>query len=184
MLLTGGARSGKSRYALHLCDQQASASKVLIATATAGDAEMARRIEIHRQERSPDWRTVEEPLDLAGAIRQSDQPGQVTLVDCLTLWTSNWLLRSNSDDSVDGPKRVAQWQDQQQQLIDALQGCRGMVVMVTNEVGMGLVPPTPLGRQFRDWAGAINQRVAACSDHVVLMVSGIPMAVRGELPCA
>ncbi len=164
-LILGGARSGKSRYAERLVEGAASRG-TYCATAEAGDAEMAERIAAHRARRGPFWRTVEAPLDLASAIAAQAEPERPTLVDCLTLWLSNLLLAGKQADEEMGV------------LSRALREAVGPVVLVSNEVGMGLVPETPLGRRFRDAAGRLNQEVAGLADRVVFVAAGLPLVLK------
>jgi adenosylcobinamide kinase / adenosylcobinamide-phosphate guanylyltransferase len=166
-LVVGGARSGKSRYAERLVEE-AAASGTYCATAEPGDAEMAARIEAHRARRGPFWRTIEEPLSLAEVIAAEAAPGRPLLIDCLTLWLSNVMLA----------ERVVE--DAAEVLCKALRGAVGPVVLVANEVGMGLVPETPLGRHFRDAAGRVNQQVAALADRVVFVAAGLPLVLKGS----
>jgi adenosylcobinamide kinase / adenosylcobinamide-phosphate guanylyltransferase len=165
-LVLGGARSGKSRYAetVVLC---AAAAATYIATAEAGDSEMAARIAEHRRRRGDVWRTVEEPINLAEAIRANADPERPILVDCLTLWLSNLML---ADRIVEHESEI---------LCATLCEARGPVVLVANEVGMGLVPETPLGREFRDAAGRLNQQVAAIADRVVFVAAGLLLVLKG-----
>ena len=163
-LVLGGARSGKSTYAETLVES--AGGRVYLATAEAGDAEMAERILRHRQRRGKSWRTVEEPLDLAGALMRHAQPGRPILVDCLTLWLSN-LMAAGRD--VDGEMKA---------LADGLSTLAGPVVLVANEVGLGLVPETPLGRAFRDHAGRLNQTIARKADRVVFIAAGLPLILK------
>jgi adenosylcobinamide kinase/adenosylcobinamide-phosphate guanylyltransferase len=165
-LILGGARSGKSRYAEALIAGAAS-SATYIATAEPGDAEMAARIADHRARRGAFWRTVEAPLDLAAAITDHAAAGRPVLVDCLTLWLSNLLL---ADRIIAHEGEI---------LCGALRGAAGPVVLVANEVGLGLVPETPLGRRFRDEAGRLNQQVAALADRVVFIAAGLPLVLKG-----
>jgi adenosylcobinamide kinase/adenosylcobinamide-phosphate guanylyltransferase len=164
-LVLGGARSGKSRYAERLVEDAARCGTYL-ATAEAGDAEMAERIAAHRARRGPFWRTVEEPLALASTIAAHAEPERPILVDCLTLWLSNLLLAGKRADEQAGALR------------GALRNAAGTVVLVSNEVGMGLVPETPLGRRFRDAAGRLNQDVAALADRVVFVAAGLPLVLK------
>lgn len=164
LFVLGGARSGKSRYA-QMRAEQTGLARTFIATAQAYDGEMEDRIARHRDERGDGWRTVEAPLDLAAAIREH-RDGSVLLVDCLTLWTSNLLLAGH-----DAVEYVPD-------LIDAIDAAAGPIILVSNEVGLGIVPGNALARQFRDMAGLVNQRVAAAVDEVQFLVSGLPMRVK------
>ncbi len=163
-LVLGGARSGKSRYAERLVEDTAGCG-VYCATAEAGDTEMAERITAHRARRGSFWRTVETPLELGPAIAAAT-PGCPVLVDCLTLWLSNLLMAGRQPDTEIGV------------LSRALREAVGPVLLVSNEVGMGLVPATPLGRTFRDAAGRLNQDLAALADRVVFVVAGLPIVLK------
>lgn len=165
-LVLGGARSGKSRYAENLIATMPP-PWAYVATAEAGDDEMAARIAAHRARRAPSWKTVEAPHELAEAVILC-QPMPV-LVDCLTLWLSNLMLAESDIDA------------ETLRLERALEAVSAPVVLVANEVGSGIVPDHPLGRKFRDLQGVLNQRIAARADHVVLMVAGLPLAVKGAL---
>jgi adenosylcobinamide kinase / adenosylcobinamide-phosphate guanylyltransferase len=167
-LIIGGARSGKSHHAEALVTSAARAG-TYIATAEARDAEMAARVAEHRRRRGSFWRTIEEPLDLAGAIRAHAEPARPILVDCLTLWLSNLM----------GAGRVVE--HEAETLGAALRAARGPVVLVANEVGLGLVPETPLGREFRDHAGWLNQQIAAQADRVVFVAAGLPLILKGAV---
>ncbi len=171
-LILGGARAGKSTFALTLAQRGETALPApvtFVATARAFDTDMARRIDRHRAERPEHWMTVEEPLHLDRALAGTPANALV-IVDCLTLFASNWLLELG-DPAAAEHEALA--------IIDrfldlAMRGSR-RVACVTNEVGLGVVPPTPLGRDFREMLGRVNQRVAARSDRVFLLVAGIPM---------
>ena len=168
-LVLGGARSGKSRHAQSLAEsgwQQ----PVFLASAEALDDEMQRRIALHREGRGPRWKTIEEPLEVARIFRAPSVDGDVLLWDCATLWLSNVLLKEGEEAL---PKR-------QEEAIEALRHAARDVIVVSNEVGLGLVPPYPLGRAFRDAAGRFNQDLAALADHVVLLVAGLPLVLKGE----
>ena len=164
-LVLGGARSGKSLYAERLVEGTAICG-TYCATAEAGDAEMAERIAAHRARRGPFWRTVEAPLALAEAIAAHAEPERPILVDCLTLWLSNLLFAGKQPGEEAGV------------LSSALREAAGVVVLVSNEVGMGLVPETPLGRTFRDAAGRLNQEIAGLADRVVFIAAGLPLVLK------
>jgi adenosylcobinamide kinase/adenosylcobinamide-phosphate guanylyltransferase len=162
--ILGGARSGKSNHAERLVGTLA-APWTYIATAQAHDEEMRERIALHRGRRDRRWRTVEAPFDLAGALDDADEDAPV-LVDCLTLWLSNHLLAGHDLGAEAG------------RLADRLSRPKGPWFVVSNEVGLGIVPDNALGRRFRDEAGRLNQRVAEAASRVVFMVAGLPMQVK------
>jgi adenosylcobinamide kinase / adenosylcobinamide-phosphate guanylyltransferase len=170
-LVLGGVRSGKSRYAQQLAEQ--SRHVVFVATATISDDEMRTKIQRHREERPKDWLTVEEPLELAKVLAEHDLDSEVIVVDCLTIFAAN-LLEAEGEDTDAVESRV-------EALCVALQSVRCPVVVVSNEVGSGIVPEYPLGRRYRDLLGEINQRVARVANDVVLMVAGLPLALKGHL---
>ena len=163
-LVLGGARSGKSRYAEGLVEIPA--SRVYLATAEAGDREMAARIEEHKKRRGPGWETVEEPLELAAALKTHSGPQKPVLVECLTLWMSN-LMAAGRDA-----------EDEVRALVDCLGGLPGPVVLVSNEVGMGIVPDNALARAYMDNAGRMNQAVAAAAQRVVSVTAGLPRILK------
>lgn len=167
-LVTGGARSGKSTWAEGLAVQFRRPRRY-IATAQAFDTEMADRIAHHRAQRGADWLTIEAPLDLCGALAAA-QPEEVVLVDCLTLWLTNHLLAGHD---------LAAESDA---LLHALPHCAAPLILVTNEVGWGIVPDNALARAFRDEQGRLNQRLAAASGLVVAVLCGLPLALKGHLP--
>lgn len=164
--IIGGARSGKSGFAQRLA-QHLPMPWVYLATAEPLDAEMKDRIATHRQARGDGWTTVEEPLDFTGQVLKATTG--VILIDCITLWITNLMGAGRSDAeisaAVDG-------------LATTCNGTRASVIMVSNEVGHGIVPENPLGRRFRDAAGATNQRLAVAADEVYLMAAGIPMKIK------
>ena len=166
ILVLGGARSGKSRYSERLVEAAAAAG-TYCATAEAGDAEMAARIAAHRSRRGAFWRTVEAPLALAATIRAEADPERPLLIDCLTLWLSNLMMAGAPIDEEFATLRMA------------LRDAAGPIVLVANEVGLGLVPETPLGRDFRDAAGRLNQEIAALADRVVFVAAGLPLVLKG-----
>ena len=164
ILITGGARSGKSAIAE---TQTLSFARpaTYIATAEIRDSEMADRVALHQARRGDEWRVMNAPFDLVGALRDSDGQGP-RLIDCLTMWLTNLMLADRD------------WRPEAARLIDALSAQRDPVVIVTNEVGCGIVPDNALARAFRDAAGQLNQQVAAISDEVYMAVSGLPLRVK------
>jgi adenosylcobinamide kinase/adenosylcobinamide-phosphate guanylyltransferase len=167
-LILGGTRSGKSGYALELA-RNFSAPRLYLATAEAGDEEMAARIAKHRRERGEGWATIEEPLELAGAIAAAQGRYQVILADCLTLWLSNRLVRGGDS---------AELENVGLELLNILERAATPTILVSNEVGWGIVPDNPLAREFRDRAGWLHQLLAAAADLVVLMVAGLPLFLK------
>jgi adenosylcobinamide kinase/adenosylcobinamide-phosphate guanylyltransferase len=165
-LVTGGARSGKSRYGESLI-AALPPPWIYIATAEAGDAEMAARIAEHQKRRPIGWTIIEAPHELAAVFSRIDAAAPV-LVDCLTFWLSNCLLAD------------ADLEKEAEQLAGMLARHAGPVVLVTNEVGSGIVPDNALARRFRDAQGRLNQRMAALADRVVLVVAGMPLVVKGN----
>ena len=167
VLILGGARSGKSAHAQRLAEAAAGGGCVYVATAEALDSEMADRIAHHRAHRGERWRTVEAPLDLVGALETETEPGDTVLVDCLTLWLSN-LMHAGRDVDAETDRLCAY-----------LQQAGRDIILVSNEVGLGLVPETPLGRQFRDAQGRLNQHVATVCDTVEFVAAGLPLRLKG-----
>ncbi|MEO1406184.1 MAG: bifunctional adenosylcobinamide kinase/adenosylcobinamide-phosphate guanylyltransferase [Pseudomonadota bacterium] len=165
-LILGGARSGKSRRALHLAEETG-ARRAFIATAEALDDEMAARIERHKAERGRGWMTIEAPLDLVGALQEEGLECDVFLIDCLTLWLSN-LMHHGYDIDVETA-----------QLCAAIEASPIPIILVSNEVGLGLVPETPLGREFRDAQGRLNQAVASVCERVEFVAAGLPIKLKG-----
>ncbi len=171
VFILGGVRSGKSRYAQQLAEQ--SARVKFVATAERrDDEEMHRKIKRHRAERPADWMTVEEPLALSRVIRSSEEDCDAILIDCLTLFGANLMERYAGDDK--------QLQADVEELCVTLRASSRRVILVSNEVGSGVVPPYEMGRRFRDVVGEINQRVAAVADTVLLMVAGVPLSLKGR----
>lgn len=165
VLWIGGARSGKSRMAQARAEALPG-ELVYVATGEALDEEMRERIARHREDRGARWRTVEAPLDLPETLRREALPGRVLLVDCLTLWLSNLML---------GEHDVAIATDR---VLEALREARGSVLIVSNEVGLGIVPENALARRFRDEAGRMNQRVAAAATEVLFVAAGLTLRMK------
>ncbi|MFP4477491.1 MAG: bifunctional adenosylcobinamide kinase/adenosylcobinamide-phosphate guanylyltransferase [Desulfatibacillaceae bacterium] len=169
ILVVGGCKSGKSARALELALATGAKDRIFVATCVARDDEMDERVARHQAERAGQWRTIEEPLDVAGVVRDNARPGTVILLDCLTLWVTNLLIEGRTkDDAVEEADRLA----------DALEQAGGPVVVVSNEVGAGIVPENALARAFRDAAGMVNQRIAQAAEKVVWCVAGIPVVVK------
>lgn len=167
-LILGGARSGKSRHSLALAEAF-HGRLAFVATATAGDADMASRIARHKAERPPSWLTIEEPFDLVPACRRLKDRADLVLVDCLTLWVSNRLLRGDDDTAIlEGADEMARFVAER----------AVSLVIVSNEVGEGVHPATADGLRFRDLLGFVNQHIAGAVDRVTLMVAGIPLTVK------
>jgi len=170
-LVLGGVRSGKSRWAQELA---AKAARVAyIATAQPLDAEMVEKVRRHREERPNHWQTFEEPLEIGQVIAEHAAGFDVMLVDCLTVFVAN-LQDTAEFDPVCTARRI-------EDFLDALRALPASAVLVSNEVGSGVVPPYPAGRRFRDALGELNQRVAAIADNVVLLVAGLPLALKGTI---
>ncbi len=168
-LVLGGARSGKSAWAESLIEQQFDDvwdGATYLATATAADAEMTARILEHRERRGLQWHTVEEPLQIAGALKKLADPMRPVLVDCLTLWLSNLMLNEQ-----DVTRELSELENQ-------LNDLAGPVVFVSNEVGLSIVPDNALARAFRDHAGRLNQQIAASADYVVFITAGLPITLK------
>jgi adenosylcobinamide kinase / adenosylcobinamide-phosphate guanylyltransferase len=172
ILITGGARSGKSRYAEERA-RAAGALLLYIATAEARDEEMARRIAAHRARRGAEWTTVEAPLEIARALAENRGRCDTALVDCVTLWLSNLLERPGEN----AIERAVE------EFVAGALDFNAPVFVVANEVGSGIVPESALARKFRDVAGWTNQRLAAAADEVVLMVAGLPVFVKKGGTC-
>jgi len=170
-LVLGGVRSGKSRYVQTLAAGVSPVAFVATARPSDSDEEMRLKIERHRAERSPEWRTIEEPLHIDRVLVQEGSNYQMLLVDCLTLYAAN-LLDAECGNLIDVEERL-------QSLYAALRSVPCSVALVSNEVGSGIVPAFPEGRKYRDLLGEINQRVASAADNVLLMVAGLPLALKG-----
>lgn len=168
ILVIGGCRSGKSSHALNLANQ-IPGHKIFIATCMPHDKEMEERVLLHKKQRSRDWTTLEVPVRLPEEISKNSQKENVILVDCLTLWISNLMLENNDQENMDGHIR---------KLVQSLENAQCPIILVSNEVGTGIVPENRLARRFRDIAGFTNQKVAACADKVIWMVAGIPVGVK------
>ena len=171
LLVLGGARSGKSAYAQRLAED-AAAERLYLATAEAGDADMAARIARHQADRGAGWRTREEPLAIAEALCDEARPGRAILLDCLTLWISNLMFAGRGVEA-----EIAL-------LTQAISALEGPAVIVSNEVGLGLVPETKLGRDFRDAQGRANREVARACDAVVQVAAGLPTLIKPAPPPA
>ncbi|MEA2039600.1 MAG: bifunctional adenosylcobinamide kinase/adenosylcobinamide-phosphate guanylyltransferase [Thermodesulfobacteriota bacterium] len=170
IFVIGGCRSGKSRHALELAEQAGGSNKIFIATCVPRDDEMKQRVELHQRHRGTGWTTIEVPVHLGESIIENNRKADVIIVDCLTLWISNLLMETDDEEEIAGHIHG---------LIKSLERAQCTVVLVSNEVGTGIVPENSLSRLFRDIAGFANQDVAACSDRVIWMVAGIPVTIKG-----
>jgi len=178
-LVLGGARSGKSAHAERLATQSGK-QVIYIATAQPSDVEMRARIAHHRASRNGDWNTVEEPLALGDAIAQWSAPQRLVLVDCLTVWLSNLLFSEAQDyPAVGAITPPALFGEQRERFLQALDKAAGDVVLVSNEVGLGVIPQGAISRWFVDEAGRLNQAVAARCEHAVFVAAGLPMTLKG-----
>ncbi len=173
--ITGGARSGKSRFALSLA--AGSGQRAFIATAESLDGEMEDRIRRHREERAERYLTVEEPVDLAGGLGRLPAATEVAVVDCLTIWLGNLVHRHGGESFAGGLDDLPEVGA----FLAALATPPCALVLVSNEVGMGIIADNPLARRFTDLIGRLNQEVAARAQRVVLMVSGLPLVLKGEI---
>ncbi|MBC7323948.1 MAG: bifunctional adenosylcobinamide kinase/adenosylcobinamide-phosphate guanylyltransferase [Moorella sp. (in: Bacteria)] len=182
IMVTGGASSGKSRLAEELA-AEGGGKVVYIATATVEDAEMVARVEAHRRRRPAQWRTVEAPLEVAAAVAREGRLAGTILVDSLGMWLSN-LLRQEAGDEKDGYEKKAASLDavmvKVRDLAAVARQVPARVIIVTEEVGQGLVPAYPLGRLFRDLLGLANQEIARQADQVYLVVAGLPLVLKGH----
>jgi adenosylcobinamide kinase/adenosylcobinamide-phosphate guanylyltransferase len=166
--ITGGARSGKSAFAESLANGM-TGKRAYIATAQALDPEMAARIQHHRERRGTAWDTYEEPLAIADLLEKLNERYKIVLLDCLTLWLSNVMAHTRGDDEVNSRSDV---------LVAAIKSFDGSSIIVSNEVGLGIVPDNPLARRFRDFAGMLNQKMAQAADEVYFTAAGIPMKIK------
>jgi adenosylcobinamide kinase/adenosylcobinamide-phosphate guanylyltransferase len=165
-LVLGGARSGKSSFAERLV-AESGLGKVYLATGRAWDGEMQERIAAHKAQRGPDWTTIEEPLELAGALEAASGSDRIVLVDCLTLWLTNVMMAERDVEAGFSG------------LVEALPRLAGPVILVSNEVGLGIVPENRMARDFRDHAGRLHQKIAALADAVVFVAAGLPLRMKG-----
>lgn len=173
ILVLGGARAGKSTFALQLAQEKSVAGRVcFIATAQGLDAEMAERIAHHREERPTNWKTIEEPFQLDEALLQAGD-ANVVVIDCLTLFVSNWLLRSDNERQCEPVLETIV-----ERVLETVKSETRTVICVSNEVGLGIVPDTALGRTFRDLLGRVNQQFAQAADEVYLLVAGLPLRLK------
>jgi adenosylcobinamide kinase / adenosylcobinamide-phosphate guanylyltransferase len=172
----GGARSGKSAYAERLADESA-LPVTYIATARIGDDEFAERVRVHRERRPAHWQLVEAPHDLAGALREADRAGHCVLIDCLTLWLANLLFSSDTFDEARATLPQSA-RDAFSAFDEALQQTHGKVIIVSNEIGLGVVPLGSVTRLYVDELGRLNQRTAAASTRAVLMAAGLPLTLK------
>lgn len=186
-LILGGARSGKSQLAEQRAEQwaeqralQSGQRVIYIATAQSLDGEMARRVAHHRARRPASWGLVEAPLDLAATLHRHAAPDVCLLVDCLTLWLSNLLFAGDAARQAEAGEAVscARLAGETQALVDTLPQLPGRIILVSNEVGWGVVPMAAVSRLFADEQGRLNQRVAAVSDRVTLVVAGLPLLLK------
>lgn len=175
VLVTGGSRSGKSTFAEQYATRHGSAI-AYIATAQVLDDEMRDRVDLHQQRRPAAWQTYESPFSAEKAILQAGQQADVILFDCLTIYTSNLLLAAGHLPTVEA--RRQQVLRQIDQLLDSIDACGATVIVVTNEVGMGIVPDNALAREYRDIAGWVNQKAAARADDVYLVISGLAVEIK------
>lgn len=169
MLVLGGARSGKSTFALNLCNRM-KGKRYFLATAQAFDDEMEYRIKRHQEERGGEWTTVEESIDIIKKIKELDEDKTIILVDCLTLWLSNLYMKYESD--------VDMVHQEIEMFVKGISDIKGRLVLVSNEVGMGIVPENKLARMYRDASGTMNRRIAEAADKVIITFAGLPLALK------
>lgn len=168
-LVLGGCRSGKSNFAKQAADHTAMDEKIYLATCVPTDREMKNRVKRHQDDRGPDWATIEEPVLIHEAIDRACAQAKVILVDCLTLWTANLLFQGKDEAGIMTAVEL---------LVGALNRSTCPVILVSNEVGYGIVPENSLARQFRDMAGLVNQRVARAVGKVIVSMAGIPVQIK------
>lgn len=173
--IIGGCRSGKSGHALRLGESLRGGRKLFVATCVPQDGEMRQRVLRHQQDRSPQWSTLETPVELAQSIAQNGPDADLMLIDCLTLWVSNLMLTYEDQKPID---------DRVEGLCAVLRNPPCPLILVSNEVGAGIVPENPLARRFRDIVGWTNQQVAAACRQVIWMVAGLPVPIKPNGPWA
>jgi adenosylcobinamide kinase/adenosylcobinamide-phosphate guanylyltransferase len=171
IFVTGGCRSGKSRFALEYANKHFN-SKVFLATAPALDDEMKQRIKAHQEARGPEWGAMEEQIEIAKSVASVETDYEVILLDCMTLWLSNLIMAGEQESQIFSRTEA---------FIEAIQKIPQSVIIVSNEVGCGIVPVNDIARRFRDIMGTVNQRLAACADVVVWTVVGLPQILKGTL---
>lgn len=172
-LILGGARSGKSRYA-EKCASATASPVVYVATAQVYDDEFAQRVAHHQQQRPKHWQVIESPMYLAKILREQDKPEQCIIVDCLTLWLAQCIC-----EDCELPDGVS-WVDERKNLMEVLPKLKSEVILVSNEVGMGIVPLGEINRHFQDEQGRLNQEVANIADQVTFVAAGLPLTLKGR----
>ncbi len=168
-LVLGGCRSGKSSHALDLAEVASEKNRLYIATCVPYDDEMQDRVHRHQKERDATWKTIETPVEIAGTIMEHSPDSGVILIDCLTLWVTNLLMAEKSEDDI---------MEEVKRLQSALEKAECPVILVSNEVGAGIVPQNCLARRFRDIAGFVNQKIAKSADCVIFTIAGIPLNIK------
>jgi adenosylcobinamide kinase/adenosylcobinamide-phosphate guanylyltransferase len=171
IFVTGGCRSGKSRFALDYANKHFK-NKIFLATAPALDDEMKKRIKAHQEARGPEWAAIEEQTEIAKAVATVKTNYEVILLDCMTLWLSNLIMAGEQESQIFSKTEA---------FIEAIQKIPQSVIIVSNEVGYGVVPVNDIARQFRDVMGTVNQRLAASADVVVWTIAGLPQIIKGTL---
>ncbi len=168
-MILGGAKSGKSKYAQKLAESYP-APRLFIATAEPFDLEMKEKIELHKKARGETWQTIEEPLEISQKILENAERFPVILLDCITLWISNLILKKDIS--------MLNFRNYLQQLIVAIEKTSSSLIIVSNEVGMGIVPESAVSRKFREFSGLANQKLAEAADEVILCVAGLPIFLK------